>query len=512
MIQKQQLKKDLYTYFHKHSFLPGQQEIIEDILAGRNVLGILPTGSGKSLCYQLPAKKLPGTTIIVSPLISLMTDQVKQLKANQFKEVIALNSFMDISERKKEYPRLAAYKLIYISPELLQNDEVMSWLKKLTISLFVVDEAHCISHWGHEFRTDYLRLKDVIMYLGNPVILALSATATKEVREDIIYSLDIHEVEQHIYPIDRQNIIYDVKKVNDDKEKLDHLIECIRTFHVPTIIYFSSRQTCEHIAEELSRLVPERQIAHYHGGMEQMDRTLIQQQFMNDQIHVICATSAFGMGINKQNIRMVVHYHLPAQLESFIQETGRAGRDGKSSMSLLLYKENDQYIPKRFIEGELPTVNELISVWNKMAILYTQAKPIPENILDACHYFQLTETQWRFLFYHMTKHGMIKGGNIIYDKDHWQTVMDKLKPYINERMEKKEKKLEKMIEWVSENDCLRKQLFKEFQHTYTIPDGPCCSNCGYTYTDWNPAETKVEKSSKSWDILLRQILMENGKK
>jgi len=504
-----QLYDDLYTYFHKEYFLPGQRQIIEDVLAGKDVLGILPTGSGKSLCYQFPAKKLSGTTIVVSPLISLMTDQVKQLKATHFKEVIALNSFMDPLERKKVYPHLATYKLIYVSPELLQQKEAMYWLKKITISLFVVDEAHCISQWGHEFRPDYLRLRKVISDFGHPGILALSATATKEVRKDIMHHLGTPKMEQHIYPIDRKNIIYDIKKRNGDKEKTTYVATIIRTYHIPIVIYFSSRQTCQEIADFLSKTIPDRQIAYYHGGMEQIDRTLIQQQFMNDQIDVVCATSAFGMGINKQNIRMVIHYHLPAQLESFIQETGRAGRDGNSSVSLLLYSDSDKYIPKGFIKRELPPLAKLSYIWNKLADLYANDLPIPKNDKEIDHCFHLSQTQWRFLFYHMTKHGMIREGNIIYDKQHWQKVLYNIKSVISRRMKQKENKLDEMMEWISEDGCLRKKLFEGFQSTYTIPDGHCCSNCGFQYTNWKPILTETKKGTKPWDDILRKILLGN---
>ncbi|HLR01423.1 MAG TPA: ATP-dependent DNA helicase RecQ [Virgibacillus sp.] len=509
-MQPTSLQNELYTYFGKHSFLPGQQAIIEDVLAGRDVLGILPTGSGKSLCYQLPAKLLSGVTIIVSPLISLMSDQVKQLKANQFSDVIALNSFLDLYERKKEYPNLNKYKLIYVSPELLQQEEVLYWLGKLAISLFVVDEAHCISQWGHEFRPDYLRLDNVIRNLGNPVVLALSATATEEVREDIIHSLDRPSMKEHVHPIDRSNIIYDVHHVKDNNEKVCYIAKLMRTYQIPIIIYFSSRQTCEEIAEILSRDVPERQTAYYHGGMEQIDRTLVQQQFMNDQIDVICATSAFGMGINKQNTRMVVHYHLPAQIESFIQETGRAGRDGRPSVSLLLYSESDKYIPKSFIKNELPTMDDVIFVWNRLYELYIKGRPIPSDEEKIKSYFHLSQTQWRFLFYQMSNHDMIYGRNIIYNKQHWRETLDEIEQVIRERVNQKENKVAEMVNWISEKNCLRKTLFQGFQSSYTPPEKDCCTNCGFKLFDWDPAMTEKRSPGKPWEQTLKNIFIEIG--
>lgn len=511
-LKQPHLEHNLYTYFHKCSFLPGQKEVIEDVLAGKDVLGILPTGSGKSLCYQLPARMLTGATIVVSPLISLMTDQVKQLKASHFKEVIALNSFMNPAQRKAEYPYLDAYKLIYISPELLQHEEILFWLEKIRVSLFVIDEAHCISQWGHEFRPDYFRLNEVIHALSHPAVLALTATAPQAVRNDIMHALNKPEMEQHIYPVDRDNIIYDIKKVTNDHEKTKCIADALQTHHIPTIIYFSSRQLCERMTETLSQYVPSREIAYYHGGMEQLDRTLIQQQFMHDQIDVICATSAFGMGLDKQNVRMVIHYHLPGELESFIQETGRAGRDGKSSVSLLLYSENDEEIQKGFISRELPSTDEADFVWERLYKLEQNKQPIPTDEVQIRNYFQISEVQWRFLFYQMKKHGMIKKGNIIYHKKHWQEVLGKVKSLIYTRMEWKEKQLKGMLDWIFTTDCLRKELYKHFQRTYTIPDGFCCSNCGFLHGNWEPDRLQSERESASWKENLQKILLGNVSK
>ncbi|WP_077299630.1 DEAD/DEAH box helicase [Virgibacillus pantothenticus] len=207
------LKQKLTDYFGYDSFRQGQLEIIDDILTGENVLGVLPTGSGKSVCYQLPAMLLDGITIVVSPLISLMMDQVKQLKAKRWKRVTAINSFMDRKEREQVLQSLHTYQLIYVSPELLQQEMFQSRLKTLHVRLFVIDEAHCISQWGHEFRPDYMRLKQIIAHCNYPPILALSATATPKVQTDIIDSLGGLPFTKHIYPIDRTNIAFCIQKV-----------------------------------------------------------------------------------------------------------------------------------------------------------------------------------------------------------------------------------------------------------------------------------------------------------
>src|SRR5690625_4050779 len=236
------LETYLKNIFGWTSFKMGQREIISDILAGEDVLGVLPTGSGKSLCYQLPAQILPGLTIVVSPLISLMEDQEKQLKARGIKNVVAINSFLSYQDRQHIYNHLNQYKLIFVSPEILQQDALLNRLKVLTISLFVIDEAHCISQWGHEFRPDYLRLAKIIEQLNHPPILALSATVTKQIEQDILLSLNRPKMNKHIYPINRENIVLNVKRVHNDEEKNTFIRKLLSNRRVPTLIYFSSRK------------------------------------------------------------------------------------------------------------------------------------------------------------------------------------------------------------------------------------------------------------------------------
>src|SRR5690625_1433665 len=265
MNEEEKLTESMQHYFGHGSFRPGQKEIIHDIMRGEDVLGVLPTGSGKSICYQLPAILLDGSTIVVSPLISLMMDQVKQLKANNFKSAVALNSFMDPSERKQTLRTLHHYKLIYVSPELLQQNEIQQRLKQMDISLFVIDEAHCISQWGFEFRTDYLKLADIAEFLNKPPILALSATAPEHVQKDIIQSLHRPDMRKHIYPMDRENIAISIIRKDSDEEKIAEISDILSRFSVPTLIYFSSRQSAEKTAADLRKILPQR-IAYYHGG------------------------------------------------------------------------------------------------------------------------------------------------------------------------------------------------------------------------------------------------------
>lgn len=499
--------KELFGYT---AFQTGQKEIINDVLQGNDVLGILPTGMGKSMCYQLPAKLLDGTTIVVSPLISLMIDQVKQLKASNFKEVIALNSFIDPIERRKVYHQLEKYKLIYVSPELLQHKELLGYLKKIKVSLFVVDEAHCISQWGYDFRPDYLRLSEVITDFNNPPLLALSATATTEIQQDIKQTLQRSDMIDHIYPMDRENIIFSIEKVTNDNEKNEVINHLVGRFHVPTIIYFSSRIASEQLTEFLLNKHPALRVAFYHGGMDTMDRISVQQQFMNNQLDVICCTSAFGMGINKKDIRLIIHYHFPLQLESYIQEVGRAGRDGKESVSLLLYSENDQYLPSKLIKKELPEEEDLRFVFSKLYDLYKQNERLPYNINQIELIFHLNEIQWRFLHYQFEKHGMIKENQIIYQKDNWQSAYHVIYKFINERRHTKEQKLRDIVSWIETDRCLREQLYKGFQSSYKIPSHLCCSNCGFNLSNWDTQQRLVEPNYYNWEERLQALFTIGG--
>lgn len=505
------LEEQLEQHFNYRTFRIGQKEIIEDILLGNDVLGILPTGTGKSICYQLPAKMIEGTTIVVSPLISLMLDQVKQLKANHFKEVVALNSFMEPSERKSIYKQLHQYKLVYVSPELLQQKILFDYLSKITVGLFVIDEAHCISQWGHEFRPDYLKLGTIVERLGNPPVLALSATATAEVQQDIVDSLHRPNMVKHIYPIDRENIAFYIQQVSDNQEKQGVITELLNQYHVPTLIYFSSRREAEHVAEVLAQKLSNKRICFYHGGMEQRDRIVIQQQFMNDQLDVICCTSAFGMGINKPNIRLVIHYHLPPQIESFIQEVGRAGRDGSSSISVLLYTENDIFLPKQLIEKELPSAGVLKHVMDTLYTLHKENNGIlPHNEVALQNRFQVNVTQWRFMYFQFEKNGIIEDNRIIVNNKNWQTAYQQITKVIEERNKQKEVKLREMIAWVHDRRCLRRSLYRAFQNTIKEPTFYCCSNCGFKLSDWKPIETnkKTPKNNgQSWQEKLRTLLL-----
>jgi len=500
------LERELKRHFGFATFKMGQKNIVQDIMDGNDVFGILPTGTGKSLCYQLPAKLLEGLTVVVTPLVSLMMDQVKQLQAMHYKSCAAINSFVSWKEKQEIYRNLHQLDLVYVSPELLQQQEAKYYFSQVKIALFVIDEAHCISQWGHEFRTDYLKLGEVASQLGNPQILALSATAAPEAVEEIIQVLNKPQMKRHIYPMDRENIGLVIEKTVSDQEKLEKLTHWLEKDFGSSLIYFSSRNTCEEISRKLVAHFPNRRIAFYHGGMDQTDRILVQQQFMNGQLDFICCTSAFGMGINKSDIRLVLHYHFPSDIESFIQEIGRAGRDGKESISVLLYSEQDIHLQSQLLQNELPDVRAVENIVRIVSQLHATKQLDIGLGPEFYNLFQLTETQWRFLYYQFEKHGMIKDNRIIFDQIQFKKATEKIIDHIEIRLRHKEAKLGEMLSWLHESSCLRMSLYKHFQPTYTIPETNCCVNCGLDLTKIDKRNTQEGALFENWEEQLQQLL------
>lgn len=474
------------------------------MLQGEDVLGILPTGSGKSICYQLPSLLLPHITVVVSPLISLMIDQVRETKAFHIKEVVALHSMVSFAERKDILQRLDAYKLVYISPELIQNEHVIRALKRRRISLFVIDEAHCISQWGYDFRPDYLRLQDVIKTLGDPPVLALSGTITERIEEEIKKELQRPDLIVFRQATDRKNITLLIEEISAHESKDERLVRLVKKYTVPTIIYFSSRKQAEEVAHMLTTKFGQRGIAYYHGGLDQSSRLKIQQQFLYDQLSIICATSAFGMGINKSNVRLIIHYHLPAQKEAFIQEIGRAGRDGEQSVSLLLYKPGDEFIPQQLIENELPTEVEVRRYFNYLYLLFERKQSLPSRLMNLETVLNMNETKIKFLHYQLESRHMIKYNEIVYDFTKWKSNLDDIINYCEQRKQIKLTNFERMLHYVYTKDCLRVELYKEFA-TNIKKQTNCCSRCQYDedlLTDEVFNLPKIE--SLSWQEELRK--------
>ena len=341
----------LTSIFGLNSFRLQQREIVNDVLAGRDALVVMPTGAGKSLCFQLPAVALRGLTLIVSPLISLMTDQVRQLRALRIPAMM-LCSGQTRDEQREALARLrdGFRGLLYVAPERFSAPGFHSIITQRKLSLLAIDEAHCISQWGHDFRPEYLRLGELRKQLGEPLTIALTATATPEVRADIVRNLELKDPAIHVTGFDRPTLSYQsivfAKARNKDRE----LVEYLRGQSSGGIVYCSTRKQVEQVTALLEESLGGRTVVAYHAGMDQESRGSNQRNFIDSDDAIVVATNAFGMGINKPNLRYVIHYNLPGSLEAYYQEAGRAGRDGLAAECILYFAPADVMMQKFFID------------------------------------------------------------------------------------------------------------------------------------------------------------------
>ncbi|MEX0676739.1 MAG: RecQ family ATP-dependent DNA helicase [Pirellulales bacterium] len=336
------------------AFRPGQQEVIETVLSGRDCLCVMPTGGGKSLCYQLPAIAQPGVTLVVSPLIALMKDQVDALLARRLPATF-INSTLTPDEQGERLERMAAgeYKLVYVVPERFRSPRFLEAVRQSDVRLLAVDEAHCISEWGHDFRPDYARLGRFRALLGNPPTIALTATATDDVRRDIVELLNLREPQVYVTGFDRPNLFYSVQVCPSHREKDLALVRFLDETPGAGIVYASTRKGCEELAERIAARTRRRTTV-YHAGLFPSERQAAQEDFMQGRTEIAVATLAFGLGIDKADVRFVVHYNLPGSLEAYYQEAGRAGRDGQPARCLLLFGGGDRNIHEYFIESAYP--------------------------------------------------------------------------------------------------------------------------------------------------------------
>lgn len=359
-------RRVLRDAFGYDQFRPGQEAAVSAVLGGRDTVVVLPTGGGKSLCFQVPAMMLPGLTVVLSPLISLMKDQVDGLTARGLPAAF-INSTLtpaQVSDRLARVDR-GEIKLLYVAPERFDFGRTAARLRRTGVSLLAVDEAHCISQWGHDFRPSYLRVRKVREALGSPATIALTATATAEVRRDIVRQLGLGNPETIITGFDRPNLTYYVIPAKNDAEKEARLVEILRRHDGVAVVYASTRRAVDQLAGVLERAGI--RAAAYHAGLDDARRHAVQEAFMSERVRAIVATNAFGMGVDKPNVRLVIHYAMPGTVEAYYQEAGRAGRDGLHSDVFLLHSFPDRFTHEFFIKGSYPERSVIEQVYARCA-------------------------------------------------------------------------------------------------------------------------------------------------
>jgi ATP-dependent DNA helicase RecQ len=357
----------LHERFGHREFRAGQADAVQSVLRGRSLLVVMPTGSGKSLLYQLPALLEDGLTLVVSPLIALMKDQVDDLQRRGVPASF-VNSSLGLEEQRQRLAQCVAgqTRILYVAPERFRSTAFLEMLRKVKVARMAVDEAHCISEWGHDFRPDYRRLKQFRNDLGRPRVTALTATATPRVQRDIVESLGLadSEVDIHVHGFDRPNLALSVEQTPNELAKNEFILDFLRKEKGPGIIYVGTRQTAEDVAEAVRAVEP--RTAFYHAGMEPEDRTSAQEAFLTGRARIAVATVAFGMGIDKRDIRFVIHYHYPGSVEGYYQEIGRAGRDDLPARCVLLYAPADHFLREFFIDLNYPMPEEVEQVYEAL--------------------------------------------------------------------------------------------------------------------------------------------------